>query len=156
MLVVSFDPPPLIKIAIKPGDEGIPFGALGSDRELGNKVFFANGQPVTRRIIQYWRQGKKKIPEWALRQLSNIYWRKVILNDELMIFGQDGPPSSPEIYPYVVAGMEGRLMNPIYWRSIRRDGKPMYTPNNATVAAAAQLAQRKFPQRVVRLQPRKN
>ena len=156
LVAVSFQPPPMIQIAIKPGDEGIPFGAIGTDRELGSKVFLKNGKPVTRRVIQYWRQGKKRIPEWAQRQLSNIYWRKVILNNMLLQYGQNGPPPSPEIFPYLIPGMEGMLMNPMYWKRVRRDGRPIYTPNNATVPAAAQLALSNFPQRILSMQPKTN
>lgn len=144
MVIIPSGGPPQMQIRIRADEVGVPLKFFGTDREIGGMVFSRRGTPVGRRIVQYWRQGKKKVPDWAQVQLSNIYWRKVMLNDALV----RGAPT-PEMSSTAVSGYEGTLMSPIYWKRTRRDGRPMYIPGSGAIPAAKNLALSHWPGRAL-------
>ena len=144
LIVVPASGPPLLQICIHQGDAGIPLGFFGtSDSEIASLLHRDDGRTISSKTVRAWRQGKAQIPSWALYQLTNIFWRKVILNDDL-----NSGRLNPEISLAAVPGQEGNLLSPLYWNRIRRDAKPMFTPDSAAIVAAEKLALTGWPRRV--------
>lgn len=141
LVVLSTQSPPRVQI----GEDGIPLRFFGTDNEIASLLYREDCQNISRKTVRAWRLGTSKIPDWAQVQLSNIYWRKVILNNDLAQYGHTSSPPNPELSSTVVRGQEGRLLSPIYWSRVRRDGTPMYTPESATIPAARDFALRQWP-----------
>jgi len=128
--------PQPLQICFHPGEVGIPLGSFGtSDSEIASLLHRDDGRTISRKTVRAWRQEKSPIPGWALSQLTNIFWRKVILNNDL----NSGRPN-PEVTLVAEPGQEGNLLSPLYWNRVRRDGKPMFTPGSAAIVAAKKLA----------------